>query len=367
MDENLRKGQIQLFLEDIIEKIRKRYSIPKKYKAFYIEDYFLMQKIMKLKYNQRNFEIILEGEKETKIDGFIKYKDFYIVTFNIMGEGTEYIIFAKNHKSIMEEFYADKIRIVDDGLYKLKQSPFGSTKLELVDIDNVAVPILNNNLFQNIEKEMNEFIAKRDFYEKHKLDYKRGILLYGLPGNGKTCFIKYFLHNKKAISIIIDARSDYDLMFVEKFIRNENFKNRLKIIVMEDIDGIASNNRSVFLNMLDGIVPVYKTIFIATTNFPKNLDVGLLNRPSRFDSFYQIDNPIEKSREKLLKSFFPKLDGKTLAQAVKNSKDFRASHFKEIFIISSFYNCDVLKAINILKEKFKDFAKFDTKEGAEVG
>lgn len=42
--------------------------------------------------------------------------------------------------------------------------------------------------------DVNTFFDSRDTYEKLKVPWKRGIIYYGPPGNGKTISIKAMMH-----------------------------------------------------------------------------------------------------------------------------------------------------------------------------
>lgn len=65
---------------------------------------------------------------------------------------------------------------------------------------------------------------------------------------------------------------------------NHARKNAPCVVVMEDLDSLINDqNRSFFLNQLDGIEGNDGLLVIATTNHFERLDAGLKNRPSRFD------------------------------------------------------------------------------------
>jgi transitional endoplasmic reticulum ATPase len=56
------------------------------------------------------------------------------------------------------------------------------------------------------------------------------------------------------------------------------------VLVLEDLDSLINdNNRSFFLNQLDGLQSNDGLLIIGTTNHLNQLDPGLSSRPSRFD------------------------------------------------------------------------------------
>ena len=56
------------------------------------------------------------------------------------------------------------------------------------------------------------------------------------------------------------------------------------VVILEDLDSLINNqNRSFFLNQLDGLEGNDGLLIIGTTNHFDQLDPGLSTRPSRFD------------------------------------------------------------------------------------
>src|SRR5436189_3696741 len=69
------------------------------------------------------------------------------------------------------------------------------------------------------------------------------------------------------------------------------------ILVFEDLDAqLTPQNRSFFLNELDGFAANIGIVTLATTNHPERLDPSILDRPSRFDRKYPFDLPEQPER-----------------------------------------------------------------------
>ncbi len=69
------------------------------------------------------------------------------------------------------------------------------------------------------------------------------------------------------------------------------------LVVLEDLDSMIHNqNRSFFLNELDGFRVNTGVVVLATTNHPEKLDTAILDRPSRFDRKYHFELPGEPER-----------------------------------------------------------------------
>ena len=70
------------------------------------------------------------------------------------------------------------------------------------------------------------------------------------------------------------------------------------IVMIEDIDAIISRyGEASLLALLDGELQIDNVVFIATTNYPEELDARFVNRPSRFDEIIYIGMPSAKARE----------------------------------------------------------------------
>jgi SpoVK/Ycf46/Vps4 family AAA+-type ATPase len=161
--------------------------------------------------------------------------------------------------------------------------------------------------FDNLEKILEDtktFWSKREQFKKYKMLQKRGILLYGAPGGGKSCaiqlIVKDLIENQNGILFSVNNTSQ-----LERFASYYNSVFRQvqpetpTIVIFEDIDGLANAGpayESMLLNLLDGIDNNDGILYIATTNYPEKLEDRILNRPSRFDRRYEFTTPDEKVR-----------------------------------------------------------------------
>jgi chaperone BCS1 len=148
-----------------------------------------------------------------------------------------------------------------------------------------------------------------DIYFQQAIPYRRGYLLYGPPGNGKSSFILALAsHLKLDIYIIkIQDMSEANL---------DNAFNRLPpscVVVLEDIDsaGVKRDNPaskmdqqdpkislSALLNIFDGIGAHEGHILVLTANNPEALDHAL-TRPGRVDMKVEFRNFESGDAEKL--------------------------------------------------------------------
>ncbi|KAH9989304.1 ATPase [Xylariaceae sp. FL0662B] len=166
--------------------------------------------------------------------------------------------------------------------------------------DNV---ILDPDMKRAIIEDHVSFFNSRDTYEGLSVPWKRGIIYYGPPGNGKTISIKAMMHalyNRKDPVPTLYVRSLASFAGPEYAIKQIFDKARQFApcyLVFEDLDSIVSDSvRSYFLNEVDGLKSNDGIFMVGSTNHLDRLDPGISKRPSRFDRKYFFPDPNLKER-----------------------------------------------------------------------
>lgn len=195
---------------------------------------------------------------------------------------------------------------------------------------------------KEILDDIQKFWEKEAVFERYGYTHKRGILLYGPPGNGKSYLIQVLSrHIIQDMQGIVLNLKDYDsvelfLDFAGPVIRTIEPKTPI-IVILEDVDNILEYSNSTLtklLNMLDGLKQINRVVYIATTNYPEKLQERVSNRPSRFDVRYKISKPNAKVREFYIKNKLKPEDLKTInvKEWVKRTKGFSVAHLRELVI-----------------------------------
>jgi len=209
----------------------------------------------------------------------------------------------------------DEIWVFDGGRWRKNAELWDSVqKARWEDV------ILDHEMKKAIVGDVSTFFDARDTYERLRVPWKRGVIYYGPPGNGKTISIKAMMHtlyNRKDPVQTLYVRTlssfagpEYSLGLIF------NLARRVApcLLVFEDLDSIVTDNvRSYFLNEVDGIRKNDGIFMVGSTNHLDRLDPGISKRPSRFDRKYLFPNPDEKERTAYLKFWQTKLaDNKDL-------------------------------------------------------
>ncbi|KAF2096361.1 P-loop containing nucleoside triphosphate hydrolase protein [Rhizodiscina lignyota] len=187
--------------------------------------------------------------------------------------------------------------------------------------------ILDAEMKKSIINDVTRFYDSRDTYSKLKVPWKRGIIYYGPPGNGKTISIKAMMHT------LYDRPDPVPTLYVKtlagyappEYMLGSIFgKARAEApcyLVFEDLDSIVSDNvRSFFLNEVDGLSSNDGILMVGSTNHLDRLDPGIAKRPSRFDRKYLFPNPVFKERVQYAQFWRNKLNGENGNEEVEFPK-----------------------------------------------
>lgn len=247
--------------------------------------------------------------------------------------------------------------VYGDGTWFVSRLDF-STQEELIDFEPVSKEVI---------EQIKKFWDSEQKFREFKFPYRRGILLHGPAGSGKSSIIKLII--RKVISMNGIAL---------KFASPEGFNAGMGMIrkvqpdmpvvcLMEDIDAtVKEYNESDVLNILDGVSGYENIVYIATTNYPEALDYRIKNRPSRFDKRYRIPYPKEDARRKYISHLASRIKVPIeldLEQWVKDSERFTVAHMKELFISVILFGNEYEDALETLRAMQKGISSKDDEEG----
>lgn len=234
------------------------------------------------------------------------------------------------------------------GVYEIQHSNTVGLYFEKIPVKTEGLLRFPQTNSDRVVREIQNFWEKENIFREYKLTYKRGIILWGPPGSGKSCTIQLIMKDVVEREGIVIKFTSPGLFLEGMRVFREIEKETPCVILMEDIDSILEMwDESQVLNILDGIDQVEKVVFLATTNYPERLGARILNRPSRFDKRFKIGHPNAESRMMYFKHLIG--DEKiaelniNLKKWVKDTEKFSIAHLKELFV-----------AVVILGDDYKD-------------
>jgi SpoVK/Ycf46/Vps4 family AAA+-type ATPase len=196
--------------------------------------------------------------------------------------------------------------------------------------------------------EIENFWKKGEIFKKFGFSHKRGFLLWGPPGSGKTCTIAFVMQQMVkdgGVVFLGDCGPGLLGTGIKQFRTIE--KERPVVVVLEDIDTLIQQyGESEVLSILDGESSISNVVFLATTNYPENLDGRVVNRPSRFDRVVKIGMPNKDARLAYLKSRNLGVDESELVKWADLTDGFSIAHLKEVVV-------GVMCFGNVLEEEIK--------------
>ncbi|MEO8283417.1 MAG: ATP-binding protein [Pseudarthrobacter sp.] len=169
--------------------------------------------------------------------------------------------------------------------------------------------ILPEGLLQKVADHTVGIATHRASLREHGQHLKRGILLYGRPGTGKTHTVRHLLSQSEGSTAIL--LSGGSLARISEAARMARALQP-SIVVLEDCDLIAED-RSFghgpqpllfeVLDAMDGLDRDADVAFVLTTNRPDMLERALAQRPGRVDLAVEIPLPAHAERVRLLELY----------------------------------------------------------------
>lgn len=242
---------------------------------------------------------------------------------------------------------------LDAGVYDIITTNSGNTlvKHEIVTDKLLRLP---DSRSDEVIAEIEKFWTLKPKFQAYGFTHKRGILLWGPPGSGKTATISVIISQTiKNDGIVFIGNSVHPVNLsdiLSKF--REIEPERQLIVVLEDIDTIIENyGESEVLSIMDGEKSIDNVVFLATTNYPENLDGRIINRPSRFDRIVKIGMPSAAAREFYLRNRAIENDIDVPAW-VAATEGFSIAHIKELIVGVCCYGNSFKSEVDRLRKMF---------------
>lgn len=232
-------------------------------------------------------------------------------------------------------------------------------------------PILADGLLDKIVKNTIGFLQKSKEIEKYGVRIKRGIILEGEPGNGKTMACRYIqkLCSQNGYDWGVITSSDLDAAYEENEL-SELFQ-RYTVSFFDDID-IQYLDRSKgngkmacsLLTAMDGMSERGHVVRIFTTNENVETLDKAFTRPGRIDAFINLKRPTPEMIRSLVTEKWPEeiRNHIDIEQLVRQCRDFS---FAEVEAIRTLLVTEkiVNEGVWDLNKAFKEFAERKSEKG----
>ncbi len=307
--------------------------------------------------------------KVSKVSNFKEFKEGDVIP------ESDFSLITAEDKFLQFEFIEEKVEYTKDvevqpGIWtiavenqKLILRPTEFTKQSLID-SYVST--------KDITSKVDTFFSKIDIYKELQVDAKRGLLLYGPAGTGKSSALSKVAEkygNLQNTAVVCWPSDKFEARVVKDFLNNFNYeKNNIQqfVLIIEDLGGVEQNSgqrysESSLLSILDNVERTFTipTMIIATTNFPEMFLENLTNRPQRFDDLIEVKRPDGKGRAAFLE-FFSKnaaLADELVKIQANKYEILSPAHIKEIVIRARLYDITISESIDKIFEQAERASK----------
>jgi ATPase family protein associated with various cellular activities (AAA) len=208
--------------------------------------------------------------------------------------------------------------------------------------------LLDAELDRSVRQDFESFFRREEWFRRHHLPFRRGYLLYGPPGNGKTTAARIMAGHPAVRAFGIDFRTaEYDAEQISEMF-HAAAEQAPSLVILEDIDKVGNGDPDTMrrtlnslLSCMDGLALEDGIIVVATANDTSLLGGALVKRPGRFDRVAKFPIPTPALRqEHLVRLSVQMLDARAAAVAAAAMDRFSFAQVKEAYVLAGQFAFD---------------------------
>lgn len=206
-----------------------------------------------------------------------------------------------------------------------------------------------------ILKRMNEFWSQKENFAAFNFVHKRGVMLKGQPGTGKS--IVAFKAGRDLIQthagIVMYATDPYSMEANARDIREVQPDTKI-LNTIEDIDMMVANYGERKLTaFLDGESSIGGILTLGITNDDRVMSSRLMSRPSRFDVIETVGVMGKAARVSFLQQKATSLTPEQIELWAEKTEDYTVPMLKELMILVLAYCYPLDSSVEKINKTFK--------------
>jgi len=202
-----------------------------------------------------------------------------------------------------------------------------------------------NDAANKVLDDVRHWLGAKQWYQDKGLLFRRGALLHGIPGSGKSSLIRKIGQSLDLPVLSFELATMNDQQFIEYWNEARNYGSCL--IVMEDIDTVFNKRQPAnaniklsfecLLNCISGVEPAEGIYLFVTTNRLECLDEalgipndkGMSTRPGRLDTCFHMGEITAGEKAAIVKHFLSEHED-IGAALIESSNGCTAAQFSDL-------------------------------------
>lgn len=273
--------------------------------------------------------------------------------FNKMGD--EFIISPK----------ADAVDELPSGIYQIDESMSKGVYFRKLTPATDKLIRINDSFTDKVLSDVANFVSTETMarFKEYGVVHKRGYLLHGRPGTGKSATVTQVAQMLVERGAIVVFNPHIGLLRHVLPILRQNNPEKLICVIMEEFESILRYNTAELLSILDGELQVNNMVTIACTNYISQIPSRIKSRPSRFGVVLEVGEPGEEFRREFFKSKLLPKDQELVENLVFTSEGMVVDEMKDLIVSHLCLQIPLDEAVRKINEmKANSFGLEDAEE-----